>query len=54
MWMHLGMRKCCILSLGHCDLDLVYRNCIEPSASLIFFEVGIPNLLCNASWDGGV
>ena len=26
--------------------DLVSRNCIESGAYLLFFEVGIPNLVC--------
>ena len=33
---------------GHCDLDLwpSCKNFCVPSTSLIFFEVGIPNLVC--------
>ena len=57
VWMHLGMAECRIPFSGHCDLDLwlsFYSNhnvrlsiplcvrCISP----IFFEVGIPNLMC--------
>ena len=32
--------------------DLVSRNCIESGAYPIFFEVGIPNLVCgyNLGW----
>ena len=26
--------------------DLVSKNCIEPGAYSIFFEIGIPNLVC--------
>ena len=34
--------------LGHCDLDLLpsFKNYCVRSISLIFFEVGIPNLVC--------
>ena len=42
--MHLGMADCPVLFSNHCDLtsDLVSRI----SISSIFFEVGIPNLVC--------
>ena len=45
--MHLGMRKCRLHNYGTVTLnltsDLVSRNrCISP----IFFEIGIPNLVC--------
>ena len=33
--MHLGMIRCCIPSLGHCDLDLVSRISIEYGAYLL-------------------
>ena len=53
--MHLRMPECHISFLGHCDLDLspcFKKYCVQ-SISLIFFEVGIPNLVCvYASWDG--
>ena len=55
VWMCIGMVECCVpfrvsdldlwpsSSLGHCDLDLVFRIwCISP----IFFEVETPNLEC--------
>ena len=34
--------------LGHCDLDLrpSFKNYRVRSISLIFFELGIPNLVC--------
>ena len=34
--------------LGHCDLDLrpSLKNYCVRSISLIFFELGIPNLVC--------
>ena len=33
---------------GHCDLDLwpSFKNYCVQSISVIFFEVGIPNLVC--------
>ena len=48
--MHIGMTECHISFSGHCDLNLDIRpsfknNCVR-SISLIFFEVGIPNLVC--------
>ena len=59
VWMHLGMAKCRVPFLGHCDLDLdlwlsFYNDHnVRPSVPLrvrcispIFFEVGIPNLMC--------
>ena len=55
--MHLGVAECRVPFLGHCDLDLwlsFYSNHnVRPSIPLrvrctspIFFEVGIPNLMC--------
>ena len=35
MWMHLEMMLCRERSLGHCDFDLVSRNCIESGADLL-------------------
>ena len=33
--------------------DLFYRICIDSGVFLIYiFEVGIPNLVLNGSWDG--
>ena len=34
--------------LGYCDIDLrpSFKNYCVQSISLIFFEVGIPNLVC--------
>ena len=57
VWMHLGMGQCHVPFSGHCDLDLwlsFYNNhYVHPSIPLrvlcispIFFEVGIPNLMC--------
>ena len=46
--MHLGMVESHILFSGHCDLDLwpsFNNNCVR-SISLILFEKGIPNLVC--------
>ena len=46
--MHLGMVESHILFSGHCDLDLrpsFNYNCVR-SISLILFENGIPNLVC--------
>ena len=42
------MTDCHILFWGHCDLDLwpSFKNYCVRSISLIFFEVGIPNLVC--------
>ena len=43
--------------LGHCDLDLWpnFKNYSVRSMSLIFFQVGIPNLVCvYAAWDVGM
>ena len=49
-WMYLGMTDCCILFWGHCDLDfdlcLSFQNNNVQSISHVFFEVGIPNLVC--------
>ena len=48
MYMHLGMVESHILFSGHCDLDLCpsfNNNCVR-SISLILFEKGIPNLVC--------
>ena len=46
--MHLGMTGFHIPFLGHCDLDLSpsFKNYCVQSISLIFFELGIPNLVC--------
>ena len=46
--MHLGKAECHIPFSGHCDLDLrpSFKNYYVWSISLIFFEVGIPNLMC--------
>ena len=57
VWMHLGMAECRVPFSGHCDLDLWLsfysnNNSVRPSRfrvrciSPIFFEVGIPNLMC--------
>ena len=57
VWMHLGMTDCRVTFSGHYDLDLwlsFYSNHnVRPSVPLrarcispIFFEVGIPNLMC--------
>ena len=46
--MHLGMVESHILFSGHCVLDLrpsFNNNCVR-SISLILFEKGIPNLVC--------
>ena len=42
------MTGCHMPILGHCDLDLLpsFKNYCVWSISLIFFELGIPNLLC--------
>ena len=43
--MHLGMTKCCIPSLGHCDLDIDLGPsfCIQSGAYLLYsFKLGIP------------
>ena len=39
------MAECPVSCLGHCDLDLVSRINIKSDAYLIFFEVGIQNLV---------
>ena len=48
--MHLEMTECHIPFLGHCDLYLNLRPSFKKvcvlDISLIFFEVGIPNLVC--------
>ena len=46
--MHLGMTECHITFSGHCDLNLwpSFKNYCFQSISLIFFEIGIPNLVC--------
>ena len=46
--MHLGMMGCHIPFLGHCDLDLCpsFKNYCVWSTTLIFFELGIPYLVC--------
>ena len=46
--MHLGMVESHILFLSHCDIDLLpsfNNNCVR-SISLLLFEIGIPNLVC--------
>ena len=46
--MHLGMVESHILFLSHCDLDLrpsFNNNCVR-RISLLLFEIGIPNLVC--------
>ena len=45
--MCLGMEESHIPFSGHCDLDLwpSFNNCVR-SISLILFEIGIPNLVC--------
>ena len=51
------MLECHKPFFGHCDLDLLpsFRNYCVQSISLVFFEIGIPKLVCvYASWDGGV
>ena len=54
--MHLGMTKFHIPFLGHCDLEILpsFKKYFVRSISLIFFEVGIPNLVSDESWDGKV
>ena len=52
--MHLGMSECHKPFLVHCDLDLIFKNYCVQSISPILFDVGIPNLGCDSSWDGGV
>ena len=46
--MHLRMTECHLSFSGHCDLDLrpSFKNYCVRSLSPIFFEVGIPNLVC--------
>ena len=48
--MYIGMTECHISFSDHCDLDLdlspSFKNYCVQSISLIFFEVGIPNLVC--------
>ena len=46
--MHLRMVECLVPFTGHCDLDLwpsFNNNCVR-SISLLSFEIGIPNLVC--------
>ena len=66
VWLHLGMAECPVPFSGQCDLDLwlsFYSNkmSVPPSVPLhvrcispIFFEVGIPNLVCGCilGWRG--
>ena len=44
------MTKCHLPVSGHCDLNLdlcpSFKNYCVQNISLIFFEVGIPNLVC--------
>ena len=51
--MHIGMTECHIPFSGHCDVDsnLVFKIILY-EAYLIFFEVGIPNLVyeCILAW----
>ena len=53
--MHLG---CHVPYLSHCDLDLdfwpSFKNYCVWSSSLIFFELGIPNLVCKCILDGNL
>ena len=46
--MHLAMTECHIPFSGHFDLNLkpIFKNYCVQSISLIFFEVGSPNLVC--------
>ena len=48
--MHLGLAKCRIPFLGHCDLDLThFLRIIMSEAFFLYYnvsEVGIPNLVC--------
>ena len=48
VYMYLGMTECHISFSGHCDLDLlpIFKNYCSRSLSPIFFEIGIPNLVC--------
>ena len=46
--MHLGIVECLVPFTGHCDLDLrpsFNNNCVR-SISLLLFEIGVPNLVC--------
>ena len=43
--MHLGMVECLVPFTGHFDLDLVLIIIVS-GAYLLFFEIGIPNLVC--------
>ena len=36
MCMYLEMKKCSVPSLGHCDLDLVFRIGIESGAYILY------------------
>ena len=50
--MHLLMAECHILFSSHCDLELwpSFNNCcVQSIISLIYFEVGISNLLCGCT-----
>ena len=45
---NLGMVECLVPFMGHCDFDLwpsFNNNCVR-SISLLLFEIGIPNLVC--------
>ena len=46
--MHLGMAEFHIPFSDHCDLDLwpSFKNYCVRTISLIFFEIGIPNMVC--------
>ena len=48
--MHMGMTECHISFSGHCGLDLdlwpSFKNYCVQNIYLIFFEVGIPNSVC--------
>ena len=59
--MHLGMAECHLVVIpysSHCDLDLDLwpnlKNYCVWSISLIFFEVGIPALVCKCILDGNL
>ena len=48
VWMHLGVAECHTPFLGHLDLWPSFKTYCVRSISLIFFEVGIPNLVCGS------
>ena len=53
--MHLWIAECHVPYSSHCDidLDLVLRILVW-STSLIFFKVGIPNLVSKCTLDGNL